>query len=255
MSVTNTINKKAYVSSADQKNFAYIFKIYKDTDLNVYVEGDKKLLVTNYTVTDVGNESGGNVIFNVGLVVDDYVVIERVLDLTQATDYVENDAFPAETHEDALDRLTYITQQLQESLDRTVKFSTTVTDATNIEFTSDSTDRANKYIAFNSSGDLIVVDGTSESIAHGNPTGTSLAGASSAEAARETLELIIGTDIDSKTTVDAAIALKQNSLVNITDTGISTVDSVTSSANGYGIRIVSATEPDSPNEGDIWYEI
>ena len=41
------------------------------------------------------------------------VIIQRKLALTQGTDYVANDPFPAESHEEALDRLTFITQQIR----------------------------------------------------------------------------------------------------------------------------------------------
>ena len=39
----------------------------------------------------------------------------------QNTDYTENDPFPAETHEEALDELTMNDQQMLEELDRTVQ--------------------------------------------------------------------------------------------------------------------------------------
>jgi hypothetical protein len=98
--------------------------------------------------------SGGNVTFGTGLTASDVVVIERVLTLTQGTDYVENDPFPAETHEAALDRLTFISQQHQDALDRTVKFATTVTDAGDVEVLGSVSARANKLFAFDSAGDL-----------------------------------------------------------------------------------------------------
>ena len=67
----------------------------------------------------------------------------------------------AESHEDALDRLTFITQELQEEVDRSIKASTNISGA---EFTVSATDRANKVFAFDSSGDLSVTQelGTSE---------------------------------------------------------------------------------------------
>jgi hypothetical protein len=81
------------------------------------------------------------------------VIIRRALALTQGTDYVENDPFPANSHEDALDRLTFITQQMQEELDRSIKASVTNTIST-VEFSTSAADRANKLFSFDSSGDL-----------------------------------------------------------------------------------------------------
>ena len=112
-------------------------------------------LPTNYTVSGAGTDSGGNVTFVTAPGSTDTVVIQRKLDLTQGTDYVANDPFPAESHEDALDRLTFITQQIQEEVDRSIKASVTNT-LTGAEFTVSATDRANKVFAFDSNGDLSI---------------------------------------------------------------------------------------------------
>ena len=154
MTVSTTVSKISYVASAAQTTFAYTFKIFADGDLKVYVNSTQKTLTTDYTVTGAGDVGGGNVIFGTGLSASDSVVIERVLDLTQGVDYIENDAFPAETHEDALDRLTFVTQQHQDTLDRTVKFATIVTDAGDVEVLGSVSARASKLFAFDSAGDL-----------------------------------------------------------------------------------------------------
>ena len=66
-----------------------------------------------------------------------------------------NDPFPAATHEDALDKLTFLAQEQQEELDRAIKISRTNT-MTSTEFTVGATDRANKVLAFDSSGEIAV---------------------------------------------------------------------------------------------------
>ena len=154
MAVSSTTSKVSYSASGSQTVFAYTFKIFADADLKVYVNDVLKTLTTDYTVSDAGVTGGGNVTFGTGLTAADSVVIERVLTLTQGTDYVENDPFPAETHEDALDRLTFVTQQHQDALDRTVKFATTVTDAGDMEVLGSVSARASKLFAFDSAGDL-----------------------------------------------------------------------------------------------------
>jgi len=84
------------------------------------------------------------------------VVLRRNLALTQGTDYVENDPFPANSHEDGLDRLTFITQGLQEELDRTFKVSKT-NSITTPEFTEDASARASKALGFSSDGNTLAV--------------------------------------------------------------------------------------------------
>jgi hypothetical protein len=155
MAVSNTQNKNSYISSGGQTNFAYAFKVYNDSDLTVYVNGILRTLTTDYTVTDAGVDTGGNILFTSGLVDGDAVVITRVLGLTQGTDYVENDPFPAETHEDALDRLTFISQQIQEELDRSIKFDPTITDAAGVSINQDTASRAGNVLSFDDSGNLV----------------------------------------------------------------------------------------------------
>jgi len=175
MSVSSTNTKKSLPGNGTAHSFAYDFKIFADADLQVIVRSATgvetvKTLNTHYIVTNAGSESGGNVLFkfNTGNSSDAHfsstdqrpqsgetVVMARNLTLTQGTDYIANDPFPAESHEDALDRLTFIAQQQQEELDRAIKSSVGNT-FTSSEFTISATDRANKVFAFDGSGDLSI---------------------------------------------------------------------------------------------------
>jgi len=175
MTISSTTTKNSYSANGTQHSFAYAFKIFANGDLTVLVRSSTgtetvKVLDTDYVVTNAGNASGGNVLFkyNTGNTGDSHysatdkrpqsgetVVIRRNITLTQETDYVENDPFPAASHEDALDRLTMTSQQLQEELDRSIKLSRTNT-MTSTEFTVGATDRANKILAFDSSGEISV---------------------------------------------------------------------------------------------------
>ena len=175
MTVSSTTNKVSYSGNGSTTVFAYTFKIFADADLTVIVRSatgteTTKTLNTHYVVTNAGTDSGGNVLFkfNTGTSSDAHysttdhrpasgetVVILRTLTKSQGTDYVENDPFPSTSHEDALDRLTFITQELQEEVDRTIKLSKTNT-MTSPEFTTSATDRASKILSFDSSGELSV---------------------------------------------------------------------------------------------------
>ena len=123
MTVATTNNRNDYTATAAQTTFPYTFRIFAGADLKVYVNSTLKTLTTDYTVTGADSASGGNVVFNTGLTAGDAVAIIRSIAYTQSTDYVENDPFPAETHEKALDRLTMLTQQLTEVDDRSVKLA------------------------------------------------------------------------------------------------------------------------------------
>ena len=162
MTVSTTSNKVSFSANGSTTVFAYNFKIFADADLTVIIRAadgteTTKTLTTHYTVSGAGSASGGNVTFTSGNTPanGETVVIARQLTLTQGTDYVANDPFPAESHEDALDRLTFITQQIQEEVDRSIKASVTNTFASS-EFTTSATDRANKVFSFDGSGNLAV---------------------------------------------------------------------------------------------------
>ena len=75
------------------------------------------------------------------------VVLRRSTPLTQGVDLIENDPLPANTLEDALDKLTSINQELQEQLDRSLKVSKTTT-ITTPEITADASARAGKLLGF-----------------------------------------------------------------------------------------------------------
>ena len=163
MTVSSTTVKNSYSGNGSTTQFAYGYKIFADSDLIVIIRTDStgvetvKTLTTHYTVAGAGDASGGSITFTSGNTPasGQTVVIIREVPQTQAIDYIANDPFPAESHEEGLDRATMTTQQLQEEVDRSIKISRTNT-MTSTEFTVGATDRANKVLAFNSSGEISV---------------------------------------------------------------------------------------------------
>ena len=163
MTVSTTIIKNFHNGNASTTNFAYQFRILEDTDLLVIIRTNStgaeatKTLSTHYTVAGAGDASGGSITFTAGNIPasGETVVIRRNVPQTQAIDYIANDPFPAETHEEGLDRGTMVAQQVAEESDRSIKLSRTNT-MTSTEFTVGATDRANKVLAFDSSGEISV---------------------------------------------------------------------------------------------------
>jgi hypothetical protein len=163
MTVSTTIIKNFHNGNASTTNFAYQFRILEDTDLLVIIRTNStgaeatKTLSTHYTVAGAGDASGGSITFTVGNIPasGETVVIRRNVPQTQAIDYIANDPFPAETHEEGLDRSTMVAQQVAEESNRSIKLSRTNT-MTSTEFTVGATDRANKILAFDSAGEISV---------------------------------------------------------------------------------------------------
>jgi len=162
MTISSTTVKNSYSGDGSTTQFNYTFKIFADSDLQVIIRSAAgtetvKTITTHYTVAGAGDANGGSITFTAGNIptATETVVLRRAVPQTQAIDYIANDPFPAESHEEGLDRAAMTTQQIQEELDRAIKLSRTNT-MTSTEFTVGATTRANKVLAFDSSGELSV---------------------------------------------------------------------------------------------------
>ena len=162
MTVSSTTVKNSYSGNGSTTVFAYTYRIFADSDLQVIIRSaagteTTKTITTHYTVAGAGDANGGSVTFTPGNVptATETVVLRREVPQTQAIDYIANDPFPAESHEEGLDRATMNIQQLQEEVDRSIKLSRTNT-MTSTEFTVDAADRANKILAFDATGEISV---------------------------------------------------------------------------------------------------
>ena len=162
MTISSTTVKNSYSGNGTLDTFNYTFKVFADADIQVIIRDATatetvKTLTTHYTVTGAGSASGGTIVFTAGNIpsATETVVIRRASPQTQAIDYIANDPFPAESHEEGLDRSMMAIQQLQEEIDRSIKLSRTNT-MTSTEFTVGDTDRAGKVFGFDASGELTV---------------------------------------------------------------------------------------------------
>ena len=162
MTISSVTVKNSYSGNGSTTAFNYTFKIFADSDLQVIIRSSTgietvKTITTHYTVAGAGDANGGSVTFTSGNIPasGETVVLRRAVPQTQAIDYIANDPFPAESHEEGLDRAMMTLQQVQEELDRSIKLSRTNT-MTSTEFTNSATDRAGKVLGFDSSGELNV---------------------------------------------------------------------------------------------------
>lgn len=106
-------------------------------------------LTTDYTVSGAGNPAGGSITTMAAYPNDGgKIAIARNVPLTQLTDYVAGDGFPADAHERALDKLTMIAQQLYEQGTRTLR----VPEIGALSELPSAVDRAGKLLSFDSSG-------------------------------------------------------------------------------------------------------
>lgn len=128
MTIQSQTTRVDYTGNGATTNFPVPFYWLQDTDLLV-IRTDSAYtpptvatlaLTTDYVVTGSGNQSGGSITTTVAPTATQKLSILRNVPFTQLTHYVPNDPFPAASHEQALDKLTMETQQLNEGLSRSI---------------------------------------------------------------------------------------------------------------------------------------
>ncbi|EMQ3392647.1 hypothetical protein WE659_002357, partial [Escherichia coli O153:H34] len=118
MTVSTEVDHNEYTGNGVTTSFPYTFRVFKESDLAVQVvDLDENIAVlaldTDYTVTGAGGYNGGNVILSKALANGYQISISRELPVTQETDLRNQGKFFAEVHEDALDKLTMLIQQVR----------------------------------------------------------------------------------------------------------------------------------------------
>lgn len=149
--------RKDYTGTGSLKTFSYDFLVFAETDLLVYVGGTLKTYGTDYSITGIGVPAGGTVIFAIAPGDGVAVLLIRVIAFTQLVNYISHDAFPAETHETALDRLTMMAQQASEAMGRCPKVPVTSL-VTNLALPVE----ANKYFRWNAAGTALELKSLAE---------------------------------------------------------------------------------------------
>ncbi len=137
MTVSSLTNKNTYAGDGSTTVFNFTFKILKEEDILVQTVNASTVttlsLTTDYTVSGTGNSVGrtnytsGTVTLTTAPASGVSIVVKRSVDLLQEVDLLENDSLPAETLEESIDKLTMITQQLQETDTQSIAFNSAVT--------------------------------------------------------------------------------------------------------------------------------
>jgi hypothetical protein len=179
MSLSTTTRRNDYTGNGSNSVYAYSFKIFSQSDLQVTVRSTDDVettltLTTDYTVSSVGSTSGGNVTLvnasqawlTAGKLTSGYILtIRRVVTLTQNTDIRNQGSFYPETHEEQFDYQTMIDQQQQDEINRSVKLAETVSsDDFDPTLPADIQDHAGEIIIVNADGDGLDVGGNPSSI-------------------------------------------------------------------------------------------
>ena len=119
MTVSTDSNRIQHTGNGIVSSFAYDFVVLDQNHMKVYF--NDTLQNSGYTVTGVGNQGGGTVDFSAPVTDGVTITLVRVVPLVQLTDYTDYTKFPAQSHERALDFLTFISQQIEEESLRSLR--------------------------------------------------------------------------------------------------------------------------------------
>ncbi len=238
--------------------------------IEVVIATNAETVLTNgsdYTVSG-GNGSTGTVTATVAPPSTVKWVVIRETKQLQETDYIENDAFPAETHENALDRLTAINQEQQEKLDKSVHLPSGFTGNFDTSLPPELT--ANSSLVINPSGTGFATGASSDEIAnaqgHAGDAGDHATNAEAAKAAtaQDLIDVGILRDatvaaeqaalqhvIDSEAAKDVSVAAKVTAIAAEADASQHATDSETSKVASVVAKDASVAAKDDSQQSAV----
>jgi hypothetical protein len=126
MTLSTQTSKTSYTGNGATTVFPVPFPFMREDDIKALLRQDgaetQLLPGTHFSVSGEGSPSGGSLTMVEPPPTGTVLVLYRSPAIVQEVDYVENAAFPAETHEAALDLLTMICQALDEKIGRAVLY-------------------------------------------------------------------------------------------------------------------------------------
>jgi len=154
MAINNNTPRNQYSGNGVQTAFTYGFEIFDESDIKVYVGSTLKTLTTDYTVSGVGNASGGSVTFVSAPINNSIVTLIRRVALERDTDLQQNSEMSSTAFNREYDRLWAKLIELSDELERSVRLAPE--DATATLTLPLEADRAEKVLGFDENGDLAV---------------------------------------------------------------------------------------------------
>jgi len=273
----DSATRNDYVGNGVTTAFVTTFPILTATEVSVYLDG--VLQSAGFTVSGVGQLAGGTITFSSAPSNGVKILLLPNVSNGQEVDYIELGKFPAESHERGLDRAAMRDLQLREVDSRALKFPLEDSGVT-AELPA-AADRANKYCAFDSGGNVIAASSIDTSALSISAFGESLIAALNAAAGRSVLGvpftpasssssayLDFAEDTDNGTNrmrfqapaslaadVDVVGPSASGTLATLAGTetlSSKTVQTVASTTGGAGLNVPHGVAPSVPVNGDFW---
>ena len=168
---TNDLREE-YTATAGQTVFSFGFRVFADTDLNVYktangaAYNDANDLITAYTVSRNADQSaspGGSITLTSGATLDDKLTIVSNVPETRTTDFQTGGLFSPELADNEFDREVTLAKQAGAKAGRAMLAPVSEQNAGDLAL-DDSVTRANKLLAFTGTGAPTVTNSTKAEI-------------------------------------------------------------------------------------------
>ena len=162
MTVEDNTSRNQYSATSGQTVFAYTFEIVDKGDIVVLKNGTTLSEGTNYTVSGVGAENGGNITLTVGATAGDIMTLYRDMAYVRTQNYADSGDFLASEVNTDFDNLWLAGEQTNRSFSQSIRKPITDSDSISMELPEAAT-RVNSFLTFDSTGAVSV-----ESLASGN---------------------------------------------------------------------------------------
>ena len=171
MTVADNTSRNQYTATSGQTVFAYTFEIVDKDDIVVLKNGTTLSEGTDYTVSNVGNDSGGNVTLTVGATTGDILTLYRDMPYSRTQNYTNSGDFLASEVNSDFDNLWLAGEQTQRSFSQSIRKPITDSDSISMELP-EAASRAGKYLTFDSTGAVSTTpSGASSSLSRQQFTG------------------------------------------------------------------------------------
>ncbi len=166
MTVADNTSRNQYTATPSQALFAYTFEIVDKDDIVVLINGIPLSEGTDYTVTGVGSDTGGNIVLTSGTTGGNIVTIYRDMPYARTQNYTNSGDFLASEVNSDFDDLWLASEQTNRSFEQSVRKPITDSDSISMELPQASS-RANKLLGFDATGAVStsLVTGDAQTIA------------------------------------------------------------------------------------------
>lgn len=150
--ISDTANRVRYVATAAQTAFVVPFEFADNAHLEVYKNGTKLTLSTQYTLSGAGSTGGGTMTLATGAALNDDILIVRDIPKERQGDFPVSGIFDVESLNSQLDNHIMMMKDTDTRLDRRV-LGLSVTDLPeDLNDLPNKTTRANKILGFDADG-------------------------------------------------------------------------------------------------------